>query len=162
MFAGNFPPAGWALCQGQSLSISQNSALFALLGTTYGGDGVQTFNLPDLRGRVPVHAGTYAGQTHAQGELAGTESVVLSTTQIPLHAHSLQASDSGAVASPTGNFWGGTPALKQFVPPGTGTGVTLNPAAITSTGGGQGHENRPPVLAVSFIIALQGIFPSRN
>lgn len=168
MFGGNFAPRGWALCNGAQLSIAQNSALFSLLGTTYGGDGQTTFALPDLRGRLPIHQGSGAGLTaRTMGETGGTETVTLATSQLPQHSHPLNAStdpaslvgpDGGVPATPSG---GATPFL--YAVPGTSTlqPVTLAPT-VQPDGGGQPHSNMMPSLCVTFIIALEGVFPSRN
>ncbi len=154
-----FAPRGWALCNGQLLAINQNQALFALLGTTYGGNGQTTFALPNLQGRAPMH---FSG-VHPLGQAAGAETHTLAVAEIPSHAHTLRASGKvAASSSPAGGVLaapvrGATPAYAAV-----GNLVPLNPAAIAATGGGQPHENRPPYLTVNFIIALQGIFPSRN
>ncbi|MEA2297905.1 MAG: hypothetical protein QOF77_841 [Solirubrobacteraceae bacterium] len=162
LFGGNFAPQGWAFCDGSLMAISDNDALFSLVGTTYGGDGQSTFGLPDLRGRVPLHQGTASGTSFVIGETGGTESVTLTTQQMPLHRHSLQASTNvGGASNPAGNVFaqgppGGVEVYTQdnsVVP----TGTPVSPA-----GGGQPHENRQPLLAVSFIISLFGIFPSQN
>ncbi len=151
----NFAPKGWALCNGQLLPISQNQALFSLLGTTYGGDGRTTFALPDLRGRVPFHF----GNGHVQGEVGGEEAHTLNLQELPAHAHTPNGSSNGAsAASPAGNVWASTAAGGYSASADT----TLNPASVTSTGGGQAHQNMSPFLALNFCIALQGIFPSRN
>ncbi len=154
-----FAPRGWALCNGQLLSIAQNQALFALLGTTYGGDGRTTFALPNLMGRTPMHR----SGTHVLGERAGEESHSLTQGEMPSHHHYLNASGDVA-SSPTPA--GGTPAMPAADSPAMyaakGSMVPLNAQAITATGGGQPHANVQPSLCVSFIIALQGIFPSRN
>jgi microcystin-dependent protein len=159
IFAGNFPPRGWAFCDGQLLPISQNTALFSLLGTTYGGNGQTTFALPDLRGRVPVHAGQGLGLSSVSlGEVGGAEVVTLTGAQSPAHVHEVAASNGGATASrPSNNFLaaGGAYATAS-------DGTTMNPAMIRNSGGGQPHENRQPYLALNFCIALQGIFPARN
>jgi microcystin-dependent protein len=159
MFGGNFAPRGWALCNGQILPIAQNTALFSLLGTTFGGNGQTTFGLPDLRGRVPVHAGQGPGLSNVSlGEAAGNESVTLTQNQMPQHTHGVAASNGGSTASrPAGNVLaaGGSYASAS-------DGTTMNPAMIGAAGGGQPHENRQPYLGVNFIIALEGIFPSRN
>ena len=171
MFGGNFAPSQWAMCNGQLLSIAQNSALFAVLGTTYGGDGVQTFALPDLRGRAPVHPGSGPGLSpYVEGQIGGTETVTLLSTQMPSHNHLVGVSNAaGTVTDPTNALPAqintGTvrqPATTAFgyaPPPQTGT---LAPAAVSSTGGSQPHANIQPYLCVTFIIALQGVFPSRN
>ena len=151
----NFPPKGWALCNGQFLPINQNQALFALLGTTYGGNGQTTFALPNLRGRVPIHF----GGAHTLGEAAGSTSVTVNIQQLPTHIHGLQASPTNADTPVfSGSFFGA--ANNAYVPPGAAT--TLAPATVSAVGGSQPHNNRMPYLVLNFIIALQGIFPSRN
>ena len=164
MVGFTFPPKGWALCNGQILSISQNAALFSLLGTTYGGNGTSTFALPDLRSRVPIHAGQGIGLSpYVQGEQTGTESVVLTFSQMPSHNHTVNGVASGGnQASPAG----GSPAIES-----TGTSLDysnatpsspMNAAMLSPAGSNQPHNNIQPVLCVNFVIALQGIFPSRN
>jgi microcystin-dependent protein len=155
MFAGNFAPNGWALCSGQLLPISEYEALFALIGTTYGGDGQSTFALPDLRGRVPVHFGVGI----VVGEQAGAETVTLTTNQIPAHthAHSASASPASTTGNPTGlTANSGTTLIYGADAPS----IPLNAAAISTVGGNQPHDNMAPFLTVNFIIALFGIFPS--
>jgi microcystin-dependent protein len=156
LVGSNFAPRGWAFCQGQVLSIAQNNALFALLGTTYGGNGTTTFGLPDLRGRVPVGFGQGPGlSNYAQGQAFGVEAVTLTSTQMPAHTHAVRASTGRATTNrPTGAYQaaGNSYALTQDVAA----------APTDQTGGGQAHENHQPSLALNFIIALQGIFPSRN
>ena len=166
MFGGNFAPRGWAFCNGQLLSISQNTALFALLGTTYGGNGQTTFALPDLRGRVPMHAGQGPGLAdYSLGQRAGTESATLLVNNLPAHNHSVNAATaapSPAPLSPTGNFLA---PVARGAPPiyATGPGNTqMNAGMIGITGGSQPFPILQPYLTISFIIALQGIFPSRN
>ena len=159
MFAGNFAPRGWALCNGQLVSIAQNTALFSILGTTYGGNGETTFALPDLQGRVPMHVG--AG--FVEGESGGEQAHTLLTAEIPVHTHLANGSTSkGNKASPAGNVWAadaaGVTAEYQSGAPNT----TLSPGAIGNAGSGQPHNNLQPFLVVNFIIALEGIFPSRN
>ncbi|OYY71823.1 phage tail protein [Sphingomonas sp. 28-63-12] len=168
MFGGNFAPTGWALCNGQLMSISQNSALFSLIGTTYGGDGVQTFGLPDMRGRLPISQGTGPGLTpRVIGERAGTENVTLLTGNLPAHQHPFNVYNAPATTSTPG------PTVLPGVPTGAGKIYTVPtnlptttdqyaPGAVTMTGNNQSHTNLMPALCVSFIIALQGIFPSRN
>jgi microcystin-dependent protein len=159
-----FAPRGWATCSGQLLPISQNDALFSLLGTTYGGDGQSTFALPDMRGRAPIHFGSGAGlSTRVQGETSGVESVTLTVGQIPTHTHPLNVNNSGAtLGTPNGNFL----AAKNRADPGfaaTSDGSVLNSAAVSpSTGGSQSHSNLQPYLVMNYVIALEGIFPSRN
>jgi len=152
----NFPPKGWALCNGQILPINQNQALFALLGTTYGGNGQTTFALPNLQGKVPIHM----GQGHTLGETAGSESVTLNIQQLPTHLHVLNATntDANRGALPAGNILG--PVNNLYGPPSNPT--PFLPASVTNTGGSQAHENRQPYLVLNFCIALQGIFPSQN
>lgn len=161
MFGGNFAPRGWALCDGQLLAISSHSALFSILGTTYGGDGVSTFGLPDLRGRVAVHAGTGPGLTpRPLGQKSGAETVTLTTNQIPSHNHSLEGSRGTADSNnPTNNYLGvpSSPIYENNPP-----NVTMGGASIANTGGGQSHNNMQPFQVVNFIIALEGIYPSRN
>ncbi|HEY6759905.1 MAG TPA: tail fiber protein [Baekduia sp.] len=151
-----FPPKNWALCNGQQLAINQNQALFSLLGTMYGGNGQTTFALPDLRGRLPVHA----GNGWIQGEVAGEESHRLSVNELPTHQHALLASSSDAdSAVPTGNVLA---AANNGYAPATQQLTTLRPDSITSVGGGAAHENRHPYLTLSWCIALVGIFPQRG
>ena len=151
----NFPPKGWALCNGQFLPINQNQALFALLGTTYGGNGQTTFALPNLRGRVPIHEGS----GHTLGEAAGSTSVTINIQQLPTHAHVARALQSNA-DSPlaVGNLLASSNNL--YAAP---TNLTsLHPSTVTNVGGSQPHNNMMPYLVLNFIIALQGIFPSQN
>ena len=156
-FSFAFPPRGWARCDGQLLPINQNQALFALLGTMYGGDGRTTFGLPDLRGRAAMHV----SQQHLQGESAGAESITLSMAQLPLHNHPAHASDVVASqASPAGKFWA-QDSDGNVVFNGTGN-APMAASAIGPAGGGQPHPNMQPLLVVNYCIALQGIFPSRN
>ena len=160
MFGGNFAPRGYANCDGQLLSIAQNTALFSLLGTTYGGNGQTTFALPDLRGRVPLH---FSGATPL-GSRAGVENVTLTTAQIPAHDHGVRASAEAAGATnPTGNVLAKKPRFGAdvYAPPPT-TPIALSPASIASTGGSQPHPNQQPYLVLTFVIALSGVFPSRN
>ncbi|MFZ1084775.1 MAG: tail fiber protein [Terracidiphilus sp.] len=165
----NFAPVGWALCNGQTLSISQYAALFALLGTTYGGNGVSTFNLPDLQGRVPIHWGTGAGlSTYVIGENAGTENVTLLYNQMPLHNHLVNVNNTaGNSADPTSKILAETansakpPVLTQTYTNAASTG-TMAATAISTAGGNVPHPNLQPFLTVNFIIALVGIFPSRS
>lgn len=161
MFGGNFAPAGWALCDGQLLPISENDTLFTLIGTTYGGDGQTTFALPDLQGRLPVHQGTGAGlSTRVIGEKSGVENVTLTTNQIPSHTHSaLGQSATGNQPSPAGNVWAAS-SLNQFS--SSAANVTMNAASIGNSGGNQPHDNFMPYLCVNFIISLFGIFPTQN
>lgn len=162
LFAGNFAPAGWAFCHGQSLPISENDALFTLIGTTYGGDGETTFNLPDLRSRVPIHLGTGSGlPTYVIGEAGGVESVTLTTQQIPIHSHQLLATSSaGSANSPTGRVTAAPPSIDLYIedtPSANAAGEAIAPA-----GGSQPHENMQPFLCINYIISLFGIFPQQN
>lgn len=161
MFAGSFAPAGWAFCDGQILPISENDALFTLIGTTYGGDGQETFALPDLRGRLPLHQGTAkTGTTYQIGERAGTESETLTIQQIPIHNHSfLCSNDIANSASPNNAVVGVSSATFAFLAEDAST--PMKPA-VSPTGGSQPHENTQPFLCISFIISLFGIFPSQT
>jgi microcystin-dependent protein len=156
IFAGNFAPSGWALCDGQILAISENEALFALIGTTYGGDGQSTFALPDLRGRLPLHQGP--GFSLSQN--GGSEIVTLTVNQIPAHSHVPQASSgAGTAQSPAGNAWANWTGSQYS---DQAPNAPMDPAALSSTGGSQAHENMAPFLTVNFIISLFGVFPSQN
>jgi microcystin-dependent protein len=171
MFGGNFNPAGWMLCQGQLLPISEYDTLFTLIGTTYGGDGVSTFALPDLQGRVPVHQGT----GFVIGEKLGVESVTLTINQIPAHNHPVQAASGtqGAVAVPAANTILGDEVLNPvqnptpfaYLPGSGAVTPALTPLAqisIGPTGGNEPHDNMQPFLTINFIISLFGIFPTQN
>ncbi len=166
LFAGNFAPRGWAFCGGQLLSISQNTALFSLLGTSYGGDGRTTFGLPDLRGRVPVHEGQGPGLTRRDlGEQSGSETVTLLATELPAHTHALAATTSNATSQVArGNLpaFTYTDAVTTLYANEDGGSVAMAPGAIAPSGSGLPHDNRMPTLALNFIIALQGVFPSRE
>ena len=159
MFAGNFAPLGWQFCDGTILPISEYETLFNLIGTTYGGDGQNTFAAPDLRGRLPIHQGQGPGLSNRViGETGGVESVTLSVNQIPAHGHALLAStDVPTGSSPSGAVTG--QAAAKFYRAGTAA-TALNPAIITSVGGSQPHDNLQPYLCVNFIISLYGIYPS--
>jgi microcystin-dependent protein len=160
IFAGNFAPVGWALCNGQLLSIAQNTALFSLLGTFYGGDGITTFGLPNLQGRVPVHFGQSTGSVFSIGEVGGSEQVSLLVTQLPPHSHAVGVSAQPAVDNNPANQ-----VLAQSRGPAFGPGpatAAQDPSSVTATGGGQPHNNLQPFLTLNFIIALVGIFPSRT
>jgi microcystin-dependent protein len=179
----NFAPKGWAMCNGQFLPINQNQALFALLGTTYGGNGQTTFALPDLRGRVPMHMGS----GHTLGEKAGAASSTISLLHLPQHTHAMSASGkNGDKAPPTSNYLAAvnslySPSLNRILDPrrdripldavpmpapvfssSGGATTTMNPASVTNVGGSQAHNNMQPYLTLNFCIALQGIFPSQN
>jgi microcystin-dependent protein len=166
MFGGNFAPAGWAFCDGSPMPISENDALFALIGTTYGGDGETTFNLPNLCGRIPVCAGTNpaTGSTYTYGEMAGTESVTLTTQQIPVHTHpALGTVDPATSNSPQNTVPASVPVAAGQTPYGTDPPPTaLQQSSISPVGGSQPHDNTQPFLVISFIISLFGIFPQQN
>ena len=170
VFPFNFPPKGWAFCNGQILPLSQNTALFSLLGTTYGGNGQTTFGLPDMRGRVSMHI----GNGHTQGEAGGEENHTLTQSEMPAHIHFMQgnsgeADTSGAAVPPTNNSFaqafavqaGGVKAVVNRFGTGAPDGALL-PAAIGNAGGSQAHSNQQPYNTLNFCIALQGVFPSRN
>jgi microcystin-dependent protein len=163
MFAGNFAPNGWMFCEGQTLPIAENEVLFQLIGTTYGGDGQETFNLPNLASRVPIHMGTGPdGTTYQIGEMAGTEQETLTVQQIPNHTHPLTAStDLGSQASPLGGVLARQTGSVQMYYEGGITGQ-MSAQAITPAGGSQPHENTQPFLCINFIISLFGIFPSQT
>ena len=162
MFAGNFPPAGWMFCEGQPLPISENEVLFQLIGTTYGGDGEETFNLPNLASRVPIHMGTGPDGTNYQiGEQAGTEQVTLSMQQIPSHNHPLTVSTAaGTTNSPANAVLAASPSVQMYIVDSPDN--NLNAAAVTPVGGSQPHENTQPFLCINFIISLFGVFPSQT
>jgi microcystin-dependent protein len=162
MFGFNFPPQGWALCDGQLLSISQNAALFSLLGTTYGGDGESTFALPDLRSRVPVSQGQGDGlSSYAEGQAGGTETVTLAAAQMPAHTHAVSASSSPAASErPAGRVLARSPDHSYIPEPDTDT--VMNAKMIGAAGNSQPHDNIQPYLALNFCIALQGVFPARE
>jgi microcystin-dependent protein len=163
MFGGNFAPAGWAFCSGQLMPISENETLFNLIGTTYGGDGQETFGLPNLQSRVPMHMGTGAGTTVTLAQTGGAETVTLNTQQIPSHNHTLLATTAGSVLSPA-NAMPAVPnstvqGLQTYGPSATNT--ALSAASIPNGGrGSQPHDNIQPYLCVSFIISLFGVFPT--
>ncbi|MGB6687507.1 MAG: tail fiber protein [Terracidiphilus sp.] len=160
MVGFNFAPVDWALCNGQLLSISQNTALFQLIGTTYGGDGQTTFGLPNLQSRIPFHQGSNGTITLVMGQVSGTETVTLTTTQIPAHTHSLGAnSGNGTQPSPAGGVWAAS-SLNEFST--EAAAHTMAPSTVTATGGSQPHDNIPPYQVVNFVIALFGIFPSQS
>lgn len=172
IFSFNFPPKGWAFCNGQFLPINQNQALFALLGTQYGGNGQTNFALPNMQGRVPVH---YGNSFPSVGTSGGAPFHTVTVAELPGHIHQMSALAANGTAGPAGIVPGNTKSLSQALVSlqggGTnsaqmyGTGPTtgaLSPTTITSTGGSQPHENRQPYLALNFCIALQGIFPSQN
>jgi microcystin-dependent protein len=160
LYGFNFAPRNFALCNGQILSIAQNTALFSLLGTTYGGNGQTTFALPDLRSRVPVHQGQGPGlSSYSMGEQTGTESVTLLQTEMPAHNHLHNAANTDATdSSPQGNVPAVIPAGGYTATPNT----QMNPQSLSISGGSQPHNNLQPLLTINFCIALFGIFPSRN
>jgi len=162
MFAGNFAPNGWMFCEGQPLPISENDVLFQLIGTTYGGDGQETFNLPNLASRVPIHMGTgKSGTTYQIGEQGGVEQVTLSVQQIPNHTHPMLASTSaGTQNDPGNNVTAASPSILLYTGDVTDTDMSAN--AVTPVGGSQPHENTQPFLCINFIISLFGVFPSQT
>jgi len=161
LISWNFSPKGWAFCNGQFLPINQNQALFSLLGTMYGGNGQTTFALPDLRGRAPIHV----GGGFIQGQVGGQEAHTITQSEMPAHTHVLNGSTQSTPAQltqdPTNGFMA-APSSANYVSPNAGQLTTVNPTTVTSIGGSQAHQNMQPFLVVNFIIALQGIFPSRN
>ncbi|MCU1265472.1 MAG: phage Tail Collar domain protein [Acidobacteria bacterium] len=163
MFGGNFAPAGWAFCQGQLMPISENDVLFQLIGTTYGGDGQETFALPDLQGRVPIHQGQGSGlQNYQIGEQGGSESVTLTTQTIPAHSHpALCIGGGGNASNPAGGLWAGSD-VNQYAAVAPDTTMGSPPIPTSPTGGSQPHENMIPFTCISYILSLFGIFPSQN
>jgi microcystin-dependent protein len=161
MFGGNFAPAGWAFCDGQLMPISENETLFNLIGTTFGGNGQDTFALPDLRGRLPMHMGTGpSGSPHVIGEMGGVEEVTLTVQQIPVHSHApLAVSGSGNQATPQNGVWAGAATSRYS---SNAPDQPMNSNLVMSAGGSQPHENRMPFLVVSFIISLYGIYPTQS
>ena len=156
----NFAPQSWAFCDGSTLSIAQNDVLFSLIGTTYGGDGQSTFNLPDLRGRLAIHQGSVQGTPFPIGQHAGSETVTLTSNQLPAHNHpALAQSAPGSQPGPAGALWAGSIQTPYST---NAPNATMNPQAIGLAGGNQPHENRMPYLAITFIIALFGVYPSQN
>jgi microcystin-dependent protein len=164
MFGGSFAPRGWAFCNGQLLSIGQNQALFSLLGTTFGGDGRVTFALPNLQSRVPMHAGQGPGLSpRTPGEAAGEEAHSLLATEMPAHTHAARGvSAKGNSNSPVGRAWAKDAGVQSATYSNAAPDQSMSAAAIAPTGGSQPHNNMPPFLVVNFIIALEGIYPSRN
>jgi microcystin-dependent protein len=162
MFAGNFAPRGWAFCDGQLLAVSQNDALFSLLGTIYGGDGRTTFGLPDLRGRIPIHSGHGPGLSERRlGAKGGAEKVTLTVNQMPSHGHNFYGSDSVATSTtPAGQ--GLVRADQNFYASNTPPNLALSSESITGAGGSRSHSNLMPYLCVHYIIALFGVYPSRH
>lgn len=169
MFAGNFPPVGWATCNGALLPISEYETLYNLIGTTYGGDGQETFGLPDLSGRVPVHVGTLSPTTYVLGEKGGLEHVTLTTAQIPSHNHRINASAAvppsaaSAVNITDGSSWvPAAPSPKPKLYSTQGPNLSMGADSIGFAGGSQPHENMAPYLAIQFIISLFGVYPSQG
>lgn len=158
-FAGNYAIQGWAVCDGQILPIQQYTALYAVIGTTYGGDGVTNFALPDLRARVPLHAGVGPGRSNRPlGSTGGQESVTLQTQQLPPHGHAVVAySQGGTARGPSNSFLANASAVYNL----TADGTTLNTGAVAQTGGGQAHDNMPPFATLNFLICIEGLFPPR-
>lgn len=167
LFTGNFAPKGWAFCDGQILPISQNTALFSLLGTTYGGDGKSNFALPNLQGSAPLHAGQGPGLTlRSLGETGGEQVVTLLESQMPSHTHDARCYNGpGDLNTPAGTSWAesytGKSPINMYAST-SASNVSMNPFALSVTGGNLPHNNMPPYLVLNFIIALQGIFPARG
>lgn len=160
IFGGNFAPLNWAFCNGQSLPISSYETLYNLIGTTYGGNGQTTFNLPNLMSQFPVHMGTNQGTPYVLGSAAGTPTVTLTTQQIPLHTHTMMGqSAAGTLKSPASNSFGGAGTMKPYTPSAPVPADNLAAAALGNAGGSLPHENVQPYLAVNFIISLFGIYP---
>lgn len=165
MFGFNFAPRGWATCNGQIISIAQNTALFSLLGTTYGGDGRVTFQLPNLGGRAPLHEGQGPGLTpRSLGEQGGVSNITLTSAEVPAHTHQLACNSANANKPlPVNNFVSAsTPGAQTRNAPALTAGVTMAAQALSAAGSGQPHNNLQPYLAVNFCICMQGVFPSRN
>jgi microcystin-dependent protein len=155
LISWNFPPKGWAFCNGQTLAINQNQAIFALLGTMYGGNGQTTFQLPNLQGATPIHM----GNGFIQGQRGGEVSHTVTLSELPQHTHpAVSSSNAASLGDPTGNFWANGSQSAYAATPAQ----SMNPATVSAIGGSQPHNNMPPYLVMNFIIALQGIFPSQN
>lgn len=164
IFAGNFAPVGWMFCNGDALSIADNTALFSIIGTTYGGDGLVTFNLPDFRGRVPMHVGATTGpgmSPHSLGEQAGSENVSIGVENLPPHTHPMLCSTApGNTSSPAGAYFAESGATdKEY---STTITTSMNPGAVGFTGNNVPFYNMKPYLGLNFIIAVQGIYPTQN
>jgi microcystin-dependent protein len=162
MFGGTFAPAGWAFCDGRSLAIAENESLFNLIGTTYGGDGQETFNLPNLQSRIPIHQGTArSGTTYQMAEMSGVESVTLNGQQAPVHNHGFMGSTNIATQQgPGNNVLAQSTLPKMYIQ--DVTNASLSPNSIGQAGGSQPHENCQPFLCVNFIISLYGVFPQQT
>lgn len=159
MFAGNFPPSGWMFCEGQLMPISENETMFALIGTTYGGDGEETFALPDLRGRLPIHQ----GNGFILAETGGAEEITLTSAQIPAHSHPFLGNDSsGGSTSPVGSVLARNASVDAYTNDTSVGLMALNAGSILPTGGSQPHTNFQPYLCLNFIISLFGVFPAQN
>lgn len=166
-FGFNFAPRGWAFCNGQILGIQQYTALFSLLGTTYGGNGTTTFALPNLQGRIPMHWGTSPGFNTVIGQVQGQTTVTLLTSEIPQHNHGVISAAPGSLAerSPqpsTSSFLSSTKGESAYMNPPVTPNATFSPKAISNTGGSQAHENMQPYLTLNFCIAMDGVYPARN
>jgi microcystin-dependent protein len=164
LFAGNFAPRNWAFCMGQLLAISQNTALFSILGTTYGGDGQTTFALPDLRGRAPLQQGQAPGlPSYTLGEVSGVPTVTLLSMQMPMHNHTLNVDpNSGDQITPQGHVLAAEASGAAAIYASSPIAASMNPMTIGLAGGNQPHDNMQPYLGINYIIALYGIYPSRN
>ncbi len=160
MFGGNYAPLSWALCNGQLLQISENSALFSLIGTTYGGDGQNTFALPNLQSRVPVHQGTGAQGSYTLGQAAGEEAHTLTTAELPTHTHAVAAITKASAARPSNALYGGATSVPVYA---TAPSGAMNGGVVARNNNGTlGHSNIMPYQAINFIIALEGIYPSQG
>jgi microcystin-dependent protein len=162
LFSFNFAPKGWALCNGQTMAINQNQALFSLLGTTFGGNGTTSFQLPNLQGRVPVGSGTTAGTTFILGQTGGEDAHTLTPAEMPIHTHLMNVAGAATTARPAGAFLAAPASGDPYTSPPASPAVALAATSLASMGGGQPHTNDQPYLTVTACIALQGIFPSRN
>jgi microcystin-dependent protein len=164
IFGGNFAPSGWSFCNGTLVSIAQNETLYNLIGTTYGGDGNNTFALPDLQGRVPVHQGQSGSlSNYVLGQKGGVEAVTLTVQQLPSHTHTaLGSATGGGVANPSNATWGNNGIQNKSFGQGSAASATMNAASLGMNAGGQAHDNMLPFLVISFIISLFGVYPSPN
>lgn len=161
LFSGNYAPQGWAFCDGQLVDINQYTALYTLIGTTYGGDGRTTFALPDLRGRLPIHMGVSStGVSYSIGQKDGVEKVTLTSSQLPNHTHEINAQSAGGASNSPANAFSASGSVNLYS--NAAPNNTMNSGAISSAGGNQAHDNMMPFLTLSYIIAVEGLFPSRN